>query len=208
MVLLSLGQHCARPACRNRPDRPAGRNRPPGRAAHARPPRSAAAPAHRRGNGRGLAFAAAGVQRRGQRGGLAVGRAGAAGVSAAAHGMRARLGEQSVWIACLRATPAAARRATTCSPACAPRGARRRTSASSAPPGAFCADAVALSSELSPKTRLLGRSGLMDMAGAAAPATDEQLRALAAAGASSSGGSCGRRAFSSPGKPAATARTG
>ena len=95
-----------------------------------------------------------------------------------AHGMRARLGEQSVWIACLQRH--AGSRATCDDVLACVRAARREKAdvCIVCATCAFCADAVALSSELSPKTRLLGRSGLMDMAGAAAPATDEQLRAL------------------------------
>ena len=42
----------------------------------------------------------------------------------------------------------------------------------------FSQEAVLLVEDLSPKTRLLGRPGLIHMAGKTAPATDEQLRAL------------------------------
>lgn len=43
---------------------------------------------------------------------------------------------------------------------------------------AFKQDAVMLAEEMTPKTRLLGRDGLIGMAGLSAPATDEQLRTL------------------------------
>jgi len=42
----------------------------------------------------------------------------------------------------------------------------------------FTGQAAALAGDIAPRTRLLGRSGLIEMAGLAAPATDEQLRAL------------------------------
>ena len=42
----------------------------------------------------------------------------------------------------------------------------------------FSGQAIQHANELSPRTRLLGRSGLISMAGTAAPATDEQLRTL------------------------------
>jgi len=42
----------------------------------------------------------------------------------------------------------------------------------------FSQEALLLVEDLSPKTRLLGRSGLIQMAGVTAPATDEQLRSL------------------------------
>ena len=44
----------------------------------------------------------------------------------------------------------------------------------------FAPDAVAYSEELSPRSRLLGRDGLIRLAGVAAPATNEQLQELGA----------------------------
>lgn len=43
---------------------------------------------------------------------------------------------------------------------------------------AFSQEAIAFAEELAPRTRLLGRDGLIGMAGVSAPATDEQLRTL------------------------------
>lgn len=42
----------------------------------------------------------------------------------------------------------------------------------------FAQEAILLVEDISPKTRLLGRSGLIELAGVTAPASDEQLRAL------------------------------
>lgn len=93
-------------------------------------------------------------------------------------GILARYDAQSVWIACIQHHPSSP---TDCDAVLACIRNARRESADICiicATSDFTQAAVVLSEDVSPRTRLLGRSGLIHMAGIAAPATDEQLRAL------------------------------
>lgn len=96
-----------------------------------------------------------------------------------AYGMLADNGEAGrVWVACLQrhaATSAGCDDVLECV-----RGARKENAdlCIVCATSGFTAEAAMLAEDLAPRTRLLGREGLINMAGVAAPATDEQLRAL------------------------------
>lgn len=93
-------------------------------------------------------------------------------------GILARYEQESVWIACVQrhaSTPADCNDVLACI-----RNARRENAdiCIICATSDFTQSALLMVEEVTPRTRLLGRSGLIHMAGIAAPATDEQLRAL------------------------------
>ena len=93
-------------------------------------------------------------------------------------GVLAQYEKESVFIACVQRHASAA---TGCDATLAAIRSARRENADiciACSTSDFSQEAVLLVEDLSPKTRLLGRSGLIHMAGMTAPATDEQLRAL------------------------------
>lgn len=93
-------------------------------------------------------------------------------------GILARYEQESVWIACIQrhaSGPADCDDVLSCI-----RNARRENAdiCVVCATSNFSSSAMLLVEDITPRTRLLGRSGLIQMAGIAAPATDEQLRAL------------------------------
>lgn len=98
--------------------------------------------------------------------------------TAKGHGMLARHDQDTVWIECLQRHASAP---ADCGEILA---AVRNAREENADICIICAtcdftqQATVLSEDLTPRTRLLGRSGLIGMAGFAAPATNEQLQAL------------------------------
>lgn len=95
-----------------------------------------------------------------------------------AHGLLAQHESGKIWLSCLQkhaSCPAGPDEVLSCV-----RHARRESAdiciiCSISP---FTAEASQLAEDMTPRTRLLGRDGLISLAGIAAPATDEQLRAL------------------------------
>ncbi len=102
--------------------------------------------------------------------------------AAKARGMLAAHEGRRVWIACLQrhaSTPASCDDVLGCVRDARREGADICVAASTS---GFAADAIRLAEALSPRTRLLGRDGLIEMAGSAAPATDAQLSSLGRGG--------------------------
>ncbi len=95
-----------------------------------------------------------------------------------AHGILAEHEQEHVWVSCLQRH---ASEAAGCDDVLeAVRQARRENAdvCVVCATSDFTQQAVMLAEDLTPRTKLLGRSGLIGMAGVAAPATDEQLRSL------------------------------
>lgn len=93
-------------------------------------------------------------------------------------GILAQYEKESVFIACIQqhaSTPAGCDATLSCI-----RNARRENAdiCVICSTSDFSQEAILLVEDVSPKTRLLGRSGLIHMAGVTVPATDEQLRTL------------------------------
>ncbi|MDR0896704.1 MAG: hypothetical protein LBN04_02485 [Oscillospiraceae bacterium] len=95
-----------------------------------------------------------------------------------AHGLLAAHDAQRVWVSCLQKHAGSA---SGCDDVLACVRHARRESADICivcSTSNFTPEAMQLAEDVTPRTRLMGRSGLIKMAGIAAPATDEQLRAL------------------------------